>query len=548
VIIFIGVLVFVHELGHFLVAKACGVKVLRFSFGFGPKLFGVERGETEYCVSALPLGGYVKMLGEMPGAEIPPEDAPRAFSARPLWQRILIVLAGPAANFALAWLVYFAVGLGMQTFGDTRLGIVSRGEPAWKAGVRPGDRIVKIDGAPIHSWDELRERISKRPGEKLRATLERDGQILQVEITPRAREEANLFREIETRGHIGISPHYVKTLVGIVDLDSPAARAGLKTGDVIEAVNGHPVVSWHELRARVKETPAGEPVHLRVHRQESSMSFDVRPGEYPEGVDRELFSAADTHAGYTGLVSQECLVAEVEPDTPAARIGLKPGDRLTRLVIENGQTRVERPIGVWGVDLKAFQGVDASSDFVLTFQRGRQIISQQLKLDELKEKDEFKNERTRFVFGAKNDEDTLGIYTFERFVGPLEAIRIAGQNVAMATTLIGKGIAKLVQREIPIETMGGPIMLFEIAAKSAERGLRDYLSMLAMISVNLGLLNLLPVPVLDGGHLMLFGIEAIRRRPPSLRFREVANLIGLALLLLLMVLVFRNDIVRLVFN
>ncbi len=547
-ILFIGALIFFHELGHFLVAKACGIKVERFSLGFGPKLVSWRRGETDYRLSALPLGGYVKMLGEVPGVEIPPEDLPRAFSSKPVWQRSLVVVAGPAFNFVLAWFIYLAIGVGQRSFEDTRIGVVSRGEPAWQAGLRPGDRLTAIDGEPVREWEELRGWISERPGVTMTLTVERDGAERAVELTPGRHDEQNLFQEVETRGRIGISPTYVKPLVGVVDRDSPAAAAGVRTGDQLTAVNGREVGAWHEVRAAVAATPAGEPVRLALRRGEQSLAVSLTPSEAPAELDGDLFSAADAPHGYTGLVSQESLVAEVDADTPAARLGLQPGDRLVRLVIIKDQARVERPIDVWGLDLAAFHGVDARSDFLVTYQRGRQLFTGELRLLETKQKDELKNEHTTFVFGARNDPTTRGIYTYTRQVGLGEAMQRAGVEVWFAGTVVVKALAKMAQRKIPADSVGGPIMLFEIARMSAERGLRAYLSMMALISVNLGLLNLLPIPVLDGGHLVFFGLESLRRRPLSLRVREVANLVGMALLVLLMVLVLRNDLLRFVFG
>ncbi|MEE8408196.1 MAG: site-2 protease family protein [Myxococcota bacterium] len=544
--LFIGALVFVHELGHFLVAKACRVKVLRFSIGFGPKLFGFTRGETEYWVSALPLGGYVKMLGEVPGATIPPEDAARAFSNRPVWQRGLVALAGPTFNFVLALVIYFAIGLGTHTFRDTRLGIVSVGDPAWEAGLRPGDKIVAIDEVPVDEWGDLREMISTRPGETLAVAFERAGERQVVDIVPIPHNEANLFREIETRGRVGISPNFVKPILGIVDALSPAAIAGVKTGDVIERVNGERVTAWHEVRTAAARTAKESPLRIAIVRGEEKLEIEIVPTAFPPGLDVDLFSAADAPGGYTGLVTKESLVVKLEPETPAAGIGLEIGDRLVRLEIEKDGTYVVRPIGVWSIDLAAFQGVDATSNFTLAYQRGAEIFSKPLKLIEREEKDEFKNVYKRHVFGAFNDVQTLDTYTYERDVGAAEAFVVALGQVGLAATLIGKGLAKIARGDIPFDSVGGPIMLFVLAERSAKRGIEDFLAMLALISVNLGLLNLLPIPILDGGHLLLFAVEAIRRRPPSLRFREVANIVGMTLLLLLMVLVFRNDIMRFV--
>jgi regulator of sigma E protease len=545
-ILLLGALVFFHELGHFLVAKACGVRVLRFSLGFGPRLFGFTRGETEYLISALPLGGYVKMLGETPGVEVPPEDAGRSFAHKSVWQRSAIVVAGPVFNLILALTVYFGMFTGTQTFGDTRLGIVSVGEPAWNAGLRPGDKIVAVDGEPVGDWDALREHIGTRPGEALRMTYERDGSEHVVTLHPEAKDEANVFQEAEKRGRIGVSARYIKAIVGVVDSESPAALAGVHTGDRVLRVNGQPVAAWHELRAKVRSTASGAPVRLVIARDGGEREVTVQPNTArPQGLDADLFSSADTTDGYTGLVSAESLVAKVEADTPAAELGLVQGDRPVALkMIRSDGSSVERPIGSYFIDLAAFSGLDARNRFVLTWQHGREILQKPLELEAREQKDEFKNTRTEYVFGAQNDDATLDTYTYDRDVGPVEALREAAKQVGADMGLIATGLSKLVSGKLSFDNMGGPIMLFVIAEKTAKRGPATYLRAMAMISVNLGMLNLLPIPVLDGGHLMFCLVEAVRRRPPSLRFRELANMVGLALLLLLMVLVLKNDILR----
>ena len=366
-----------------------------------------------------------------------------------------------------------------------------------------------------------------------------------ADVLSEAREEPNVFQESETRGRIGVSPQYVKPLLGIVDGESPAAKAGLATGDLVKAVGNKPIQTWYELRQAVVATPTGEPVKLTVERQGAARQVELLPSPPPAGLAPPLASAADTEDGYTGLVTQDVLVAKVDSGTPAAAMGLKTGDRLLRLRIEKADgSSVERPIGVWNVDLAAFQGVDARSRFMLTYQRGRTIVTAPLSLEARAEKDELKNEHTQYVFGAYNNEDLLDTYVFQRQVGPFEAMFQAARQVGSDATLIGAGIGKMIRGRIPLNTLGGPIMLFVIAEKSAKRGLATYMRVMAVISVNLGVLNILPIPVLDGGHLLFFAIEAVRRRPPSLRTRELANMVGLALLVLLMVLVFKNDLLR----
>lgn len=544
-VLLIGALIFFHELGHFLVAKACGVKVLRFSLGFGPKLIGIRKGETEYQISLFPLGGYVKMLGELPGMDTPAEDRDRALSAKPVWQRSAILAAGPAFNFLLAFLVYVFMFTGHQTLWDTKLGVVSYGQPAWNAGLRPGDRIVAVNGVEVDRWDQLRDLIGSQPGRTLKLTYRRGEREETVSISPEAQQEANLFNETETRGRIGVSLLRIKPIVAVVDRESPAARAGLQTGDVIAKVSGQPVDAWHEVRDAMQAVPAGQSAELTIRRGEEELVLSVIPEEHPDGLDPELFSAADTAGGYTGIVSRDTVVHEVKANTPAEQTGLQPGDRLLALKIQrpDGETR-ERPIGTWGIDLAAFSGVDARSTFTLRIQRNREVMERTFSLEARVSQDELKNTYTQYVFGAHNAPDGAENYTFERDVGIWEAVVTAARQTAQDTTLIAKGLRMMAGGELSLDNMGGPIMLFVIAEKTAKQGWESFLRTMAVISVNLGLLNLLPIPVLDGGHLMFFAIEAVRRRPPSLRTREVANLVGLAILVMLMVLAFKNDIVR----
>ncbi len=547
-ILFIGILVVFHELGHFLVARACGVRVLRFSFGMGPRLFSITRGGTEYQVSLLPLGGYVKMLGDGPGQEVAPEEAHLAFNSKALWQRTAIVIAGPMFNFILALGVYFAMFSGTHTFGDTRLGVVVRNDPAWMAGMRPGDKIIEVEGKPVRHWDEMRAVVSERPNEKLKIAYLRGGVRHDAVLTTQNRPEENAFRESENRGKIGVSLQFVKPILGVVDDQSPAAQAGLRTGDVVSQVNGHAVTAWHELRDAVGQTPSGSPVHITYTRDGIEKQASIKPAAFLPGVDTQLFSAADTEQGYTGLVDKDTLVDKVEPNTPAEKIGLVSGDRLLQLAVKNAAGEVAtRPVGVWNIDLASF-GFDARSELTLTWQHGREVITQSLHLLQKSETDEFKETRTTYVLGALNDQDVTDTYTVDINVGLAEASRQAAIQVGDDMTLIGQALSRLVRGTIPLNSMGGPIMLFVIAEKSAKRGAPFFMRTLAMISVNIGLMNLLPVPMLDGGHLVFFAIEGISRRPPSLRLREAANMVGLALLLLLMVLVFHNDLLRFVFH
>lgn len=547
-LLLIGALVFFHELGHFAVAKACNIRVLRFSLGFGPRLFNVRFGETEYSLSLFPLGGYVKMYGEGPNSEIEEAEKNRAFAYKPLWQRTAVVLAGPVANFILAIVVYTCMFTGPHVFGDTKLGVVTMNGPAWLAGLRPGDKIIAVNHEPVDRWEQLRDAISDRPNQTLDLTYERGGQKTDVRVHVGARLQPNAFAQSEEHGQVGVSLVYLKPILSVVDTLSPAALAGLKSGDSIESVNRVPVAAWHEVRERLGALPADLEVQLGVVRDGQHLQIGLHPiRTFPQGLAEDRFSSADVQGGYTGLVNQDVVVKKIESNTPAQRIGLQAGDRLLSLAITtpDGNT-TRREVGVWEVDLANF-GLDARSELTLSYQRGRQVLQHGLHLQAKTEQDMMNNPQTSYVFGASNDAAALSDYTYERGVGVFEAMYEATLQVGEDMSLVAMGVGKMLQGALPVSSMGGPMMLFVIAEHSAKQGSRQFLRTLSVISINLGMLNLLPIPLLDGGHLLFFAIEAIMRRPPSLRVREYANMVGMAFVLMLMLLVFKNDFTRFLF-
>ncbi len=343
-IVVLGVLIFVHELGHFLVAKRAGVAVLKFSLGFGPKIAGFSRGGTEYLLSAIPLGGYVKMLGEDPKEEVVEVDRERSFSAKPLGWRSLIILAGPGSNFLLAVAIFWVVFMvGVPTL-TTKVGDVMQGFPAHDAGLLRGDRIVAIDGRPLEKWEELATQIHKSPGRPVRLTVQRAGHRFDLVVAPKPTKQKNLFGEEQEIGLLGIAP------------------------------------------------------------------------------------------------AEEFLTERTNPITAFGMAVYKTYD-LSRLI-------------------------------VLTF-------------------------------------------------------------------------VKLIQGVVPARTIGGPLLVAQMAGDQARLGILSLLVFTALLSINLAILNLLPIPILDGGHLFFALIEAVRGKPVSLKKREVAQQVGLVLLVALMIFAFYNDIFRL---
>jgi regulator of sigma E protease len=343
-LVVLGALIFVHELGHFLTAKALGVRVDIFSLGFPPKLLSRQIGETDYRISVVPLGGYVKLLGENPNDEVPPELIPRSFQHRPMWQRAAIVMAGPAFNFFFACLALFVLfAVSGLPYVPTEVGRIIEDSPAQRAGLKSGDLIVAVDGTPVKRWEELSRQIREHGGQTLLLAVKRANENLDIKVTPEKRESENLF------------------------------------GQKVQA-------------------------------------FQI------------------------GVASSERLVTE---------------------------------------ELGPFQALEEGVSY---------------------------------------------------------SLRIA------ALTL--QSLFKLITRELSMDTLGGPIMIAQVAGKQAEMGLSHLIHFMAVLSVNLTLLNLLPIPVLDGGHLVFLFLEALRGKPVPLKHREVAQAVGMMLILTLMVLVFYHDLVR----
>lgn len=343
-VIVLGVLIFFHELGHFLVAKYFRVGVLKFSLGFGPAIISKKVGETEYCISAIPLGGYVKLLGESSNEDVPEDKLEASFSNQPVGRRAAIVAAGPIANFLLA-IVFFSFVFAVSGIPQlsTEIGAVTKDSPAEKAGLKPGDKVVAVNGQPVTEWEEMSKLIKKSGGKSIQITIERGKELIQVSVVPEISKVKNIFGEEIERPLIGVT------------------------------------------------------------------------------------------------AAQKVVVKKVNP-VFALYYGVEQTWTLTKL-------------------------------FVLT-------------------------------------------------------------------------VIKMIERVVPAKTLGGPIFIAQLAGQQARQGIMNLIYFIGLISVNLAILNLLPVPVLDGGHLAFFAFEAITGKPVSMEKREIAQQVGLFLLIILMVFVFYNDISR----
>ncbi len=575
----LGVLITVHELGHFLVAKACGVRVLQFSIGFGPRLLGFTRGDTEYRIGILPLGGYVRMYGDDPTQEVPPEERRRSFLDQPYFKQIAISVAGPLANLILPVALFFAMNVGTRTETLPVVGNALAGEPAEAAGLAPGDRIVAVDGTPISYFPELVDYVEPRGGVAIRMTVEKNGKRRDVVVTPRAVPAPTIFDRDKKVGRIGVGPYREMPVVGVVE-GSVAANAGLKDGDRVEKIDGEPVTTKAELfrlldlaaakgtasvdvvreisKAKdAKANDAKEEKDAKPIEQKLSVALvnavppssqeprierfgvtadELAPGPLADVVARTTVAVREQQrdaARRFGLFSLDGRVAHVEAETVAADRGLVK-DKHVFVAVDGKALRTTSELSA-ALDatpdaIHAVGVVGVGGPRVIVF---RMLPHPERALSGMK------------VFGVAISSELGPGATEKRTVGPAEALRDAVRATGDLVVDVLRGFGLIFSGQVGLESLGGPITIAKMSGQAADVGASMFVQLMALISVNLAIINLLPVPVLDGGHIMIFTIEAITRRKMSLETRMKITKVGIALVGLLMLVAIGNDVLGL---
>jgi regulator of sigma E protease len=498
-LLLLGVLVVVHEFGHFIVAKWFGVGVPTFSVGMGPRLWGFHWRGTDYRLSALPIGGYVRMSGADPFGEeeegsepVPPEVD---FTRKPVWQRLMIMAAGPAFNLVLPLILFTAVLMFGEPQPDTTVGQVIPGSVAEQAGFDEGDRIVAIDGTPIDGWGGVVKALESA-GPAAIIEVERDGTRRELRF-PIGSVPKNAIGGWEAAS-FGLAWRPQSSRIGVDDPASPAGRAGLRTGDLIRSVDDRAVRTWEELRVAL----AGATHRVAYARAGAS---GVTEHVATLNVDPSWQRPDDGSTDAFGLVPSTLFVGSVEAGSPAEAAGFLADDRLWSIdgqVVtswEQMRTRVaasvERPA----------PGVSPRSVQVVVLRGGAPVS---------------------FPVVPRLQQETVGAEVFWR-------------PVMGVAPLLAKVITGEVERG---KAVGGPVKMVMLAGEAAEMGIFSYVRLIGAISISLGVVNLLPVPVLDGGHILFYALEAIRGRPLSIRVREKLQMAGVLVLVLLMLAVTVSDI------
>ena len=545
-LLLVGVLVIIHELGHFVAAKLLDVKVQRFSIGYGRPLVRIKLRETEYQICVFPLGGYVRILGvEGPSDEKGNNaEAGRSFASRPLWQRLVIVFAGPTANLILPVIIYFVFFAGHTVLPASVIGDVLDGGAAARAGIEPGDRVLEINGRAVRYWEEIENAVRESPGKELQLRISRNGKVFERYLTPIEDTVRRRDGTVLVQGRVGVTHSPFAPLVGVIDGQSPAARAGLRTGDLIISVDGQAVRNWSDVQRHLgRFARRTSIVYFRGTEVPGVPQIELLGAGFADLVPETQINATLERQTYTGLEHAEMFVAHVDPGSPADGAGLRPGDLVTML---DG-----KPVAHW-LDLDQRLQVEANKTFKLTWKRATAGKTETISADVTqvwrKQLDEYDHTVSRLVFGARNDVDRGSgamVPIDGRFGYAMsKALQRTGETIG---TMVS-GFVQILGGDTPGEALGGPIMMYRVASVSGNQGWDSFLLMLALISVNLGLINLLPIPMLDGGHLLVFALEGARRRQLTAKMRERIQLGGLILIGIITVLALRNDVMRFVFR
>ncbi len=541
-LVILAPLVIVHEFGHYIFARIFGVKAEIFSIGFGPRIFSRQMGETEVRVSAIPLGGYVKLLGEERDVVLSPEDQKRSLHRQAAWKRFFIFFGGPLFNFLFAIVVFMVILVLGEPQIASVIGRVVHGSAAERAGFQSGDRVAAIAGKPVKKFEEIIAAINDHPRKDLVFSVVHSGatQPVDVKVQPVAQDGFSVYGETADVGEVdGLLPIARTSFIGVSNADSIAGKAGVETGDQIIKFNGLPVSSWEEMEQRFRQVPVGEPVQFVIKKGGKNAEKTLELSSRKLGQAGPLGGASI--GDMFGLHSTELFIEKTIEGSPASKSGLQPGDRLMSV-------RGQYVASFYELRDAVQRAGEKEGKVVVTWERAGREMRASIVPTATSGRDPLLKKTVQYTVGVVPMLTLVEPVTVtERVLNPFTLVWKASERMVLFSWRNLVSVGKMFTGDVSVATLGGPIMIGKIAGDSLSRGLLAFLTTMAILSVGLGVLNILPVPVLDGGHLLLLGIEAIRGKPLSLRQMEVVQQVGLSLILLLMVVVIKNDLSRLPF-
>lgn len=544
-LVVLGIAVTVHEWGHFIIARRMGVRVLRFSIGFGPPLYKIQRGETEYCIAPIPLGGYVKMAGESYEEEL--EGQPWEFLSASPWRRIAIVFAGPAMNLILAAVIFFLIFffIGMEFTATRSIGEVIPGSLGAAAGLEAGDILLEVNGEEVSRWEDFEREASRSVQDikPIRLRYQRGNQV----------GEAVLPVEIVTLEE-GVEILKTPPVLDIIDPVGPAWTLGLQRGDEVLSVGGVEVQYWHEvydLISRMIErdetgTPKPKTFEIRWRTmQGEEKSGEVTPLLIKQG--REVLPKIGIGAATFGILpAEEPIVGKVKRDSPARAAGIRKNDRI--VMIDGVPIRTSRDMHE--IILRAYE-----------WNQSGEPIGKPLEVTWLTANNENRSAVIQPTVTQTQVPTTLGLSSGRKSAIAEIGVQIKRDREKFGLLgSLGKGIEetadwcvrffdlfrRLITGEVSVRLVGGPIAIAQGSAHQARWGAEDFFRWIAILSANLAVINLFPIPILDGGHIVFCLIEVVRKKRMSPRVLEWSYRLAFFLFLLpLIVLIFYVDIDRL---
>ena len=528
VALLLGLLVFVHELGHYLVGKWSGIAVETFSIGFGPKILAFTRGETNYRLSLIPLGGYVKFYGASRSEDVPEALRGREFYNAPAGKRALTIAAGPVANFMLAFLVYYALGLKGIHYPPAYVGDILPDSPAEKAGLMTGDRVLKIGQDNIKNWYDLEGALSRLPGKEVEVQILRGTEPKTVRLTPAAKDAIDILGRTKKVGRAGVALATAPAVVTLFPNDGRLGKLGLKTGEKITSLSflsqTIQIKGYRQWLDEILNLVRLNVAKVDLHLADRTVSLDL------SGLPKENITIPGIEK-FLGVQSSQ-LTLDTQIDLGLAQI--QRGDIIAEFEnapvhhifeLQEAITKNKKP----EVDLTIIRN-DVKKHLLLKLQP--------VDVQKPQGAEVFYAFKAKFM--AESVDPEFIVEKYNVITGLWFSARETAKQIGGITYTVGQ----LFAGQMPLKSLGGPILIAKVASDSVKAGLQAFMASAALISINLGVVNLVPIPALDGGQLLMILYEKIRRRSVSERFLENYQKIGFALILSLVFIAMYNDVSR----